>query len=29
MDAASILDWKMDRGDFNQAVKDMIDKMEQ
>lgn len=28
-DAASILDWKMSRGDFNQAVKDMIDKMEQ
>lgn len=28
-DAASILDWKMGRSDFNQAVKDMIDKMEQ
>ena len=28
-DAASILDWKMSRSDFNQAVKDMIDKMEQ
>ena len=29
MDAASILDWKMDRSDFNNEVKRMIDNLEQ